>query len=733
MAMMATAPQLTFAQFKRASRGAAAFAVCVTTYDEPDDAVPGLDRVKGLVHEYKDVFQTLPSGLPPMRTIGHTINTADHPPISRPAYRLSPKEKEEVERQVKNLLSRGLIRPSNSPYGSPVLFVQKKDGSLRMCIDYRAVNKVTTKDKYPLPRIDDLVDKLRGATHFSSLDLQSGYHQIRIADKDVQKTAFKTHEGLYEFMVLPFGLTNAPAAFQREMKAIFGMLPYVLVYLDDILIYSKNAEEHEIYLRHTLQVLRDNKLYAELSKCEFFKEKAKFLSHMIGQDEIQADPEKISAIKCWPMPKDVQQLRSFLGLANHLKGFIKDFSLIAAPLHEMTKPQVKFDLEGSAIAVKAFERIKKEMCMAPVLVIADDRQPFELICDACGYGTGAVLMQKGQPVAFYSYKLNAAERNYPTGEQELLAVVKSLQHWRYHLEGCTKLTVVTDHKPNTFLTTKPAAMLSRRQVGWKTLLSRFDFEWGYRKGAYNIADPLSGHPALMTMQSSQGMFSQPSDELMSDIIKGYVQNPWFLSPRNINVKDLTQSQGLWFKGDQIVVPDVGTLREQCIALHHDPLYACHVGRDRTHEIVKRHFWWPGQGTQVADYVAKCDLCQKNKAANHKPSGLLQPLQIPHGLWTSVSMDLITQLPETHNGNTAIVVFVDRLSKMAILAPVKTGINAKDYAHVFMDRVGSKFGIPESIVSDRDPRFTSAFFKEMCLRLGIKQNMSTAFHPQTAVS
>ncbi len=237
MAPSTVAPQLSFAQLKRAARNGVTFAVYVTTCDMPDIAVTGLDKVHSLVCKYEDVFEK-PSGLPPMRTIGHTINTGDHPPVSRQAYRLSPKEKQEVQDQVKDLLSRGLIRPSNSPYGAPVIFVQKKDGSLRMCIDYRAVNRVTVKDKYPLPRIDDLVDKLKGATCFSSLDLQSGYHQIRIADKDVEKTAFRTHEGLYEFLVLPFGLTNAPAAFQREMKAIFDLLPYVLVYLDDILIYA---------------------------------------------------------------------------------------------------------------------------------------------------------------------------------------------------------------------------------------------------------------------------------------------------------------------------------------------------------------------------------------------------------------------------------------------------------------------------------------------------------------
>ena len=273
----------------------------------------------------------MPPGLPPLRTIHLTIDTGDHPPTSKPAYRLSPKEKEEVQRQVKELLGSGLIRPSQSPFGAPVLFVQKKDGTLRMCIDYRVLNAITVKDKFPLPRIDDLFDKLNGARHFSSLDLRSGYHQIRIAERDVQKTAFRTHEGLYEFMVLPFGLTNAPAAFQREMRAIFNHLPFVAVYLDDILVFSRTEADHASHLEKVLEVLRKHKLYAKLSKCSFFDRKAKFLGHIVSESGIQADPDKIAVVLNWKPPRNVPEMRSFLGLANHLKRYIKDFSVLTAP------------------------------------------------------------------------------------------------------------------------------------------------------------------------------------------------------------------------------------------------------------------------------------------------------------------------------------------------------------------------------------------------------------------
>lgn len=730
-------PLLNARELRREIRRARtkAFTVYVHAKGEPqpksgENNCHSLGQAKEILEVYSDVFSDIPLGLPPERGIGHTINTGDHPPISKPAYRLSPKEKEEVQRQVTELLGKGLIRPSQSPYGAPVLFVQKKDGTLRMCIDYRALNAVTVKDKFPLPRIDDLLDKLQGAKFFSSLDLRSAYHQVRIAEDDVPKTAFRTHEGLYEFMVLPFGLTNSPSAFQREMREIFKHLPFVAVYLDDILVYSRSEADHTSHLREVLDTLRKHKLYAKLSKCSFFDREAPFLGHIVSESGIRPDPGKISAILNWPPPRNVPEVRSFLGLANHLKRFIKDFSVLSAPLTELTKPSKEFDFAANELAQRSFTALKDAMSSAPVLAIPNEELPYELVCDACGYGIGAVLMQRDKPVAYFSYKLNSAEKNYPTGEQELLAVVKGFQHWRCYLEGCKGgVTVVTDHKPNTFLSSKPPTQLSRRQVGWQQFLSRFEYKWEYRKGIYNIADPLSRQPALMNMlihESPEG----PSRELLERIRVGYAKDPWFQAPEN--VAHLREADGLYYKADQILVPhdEHSLLRQWCIALHHDPPYVGHLGQQRTLELLRRHFLWPLMKRDVKDYIASCDQCQRNKAANQVQPGLLTPLDVPTGLWESISMDLIAQLPETARGNTAIVVFVDRLSKMVRLVPVKTAVDAQEYAHIFVKEIFAKHGLPASIVSDRDPRFTSEFFTQLCSTLGIKQRMSTAFHPQT---
>ena len=268
-------------------------------------------------------------------------------------------EKDQVEAQVKDFLAKQSIRPSRSPYGAAVLFVQKKDGSLRMCVDYRGLNKATVKDKYPLPRIDDLIDKLHGGTVFSSLDLQSGYHQIRIAEKDVHKTAFITPQGLYEYRVMPFGSCNAPSAFQRQMNQMLGHLPSAVVYLDDILVFSRNKAEHQVHLRTVLSILKENQFYAKLSKCSFFQTSTKFLGYVVDQEGIKMDPDKVSAVLSWPLPKNASELRSFLGLCNHYKRFIGSYSTRIAALSELTKSSCAFRLARQLTGSSSFSMAQR--------------------------------------------------------------------------------------------------------------------------------------------------------------------------------------------------------------------------------------------------------------------------------------------------------------------------------------------------------------------------------------
>jgi Reverse transcriptase (RNA-dependent DNA polymerase) len=284
--------------------------------------------LQSMLDEYSDVFADLPPGLPPDRNVAHSIplEPGARPPAKR-LYRLSPAELAEVKRQIADLLMKGFIEPSTGPFGAPILFVAKRDGSLRMVIDYRALNKITIKNRYPLPRIEDLFDSLQGATVFSSLDLQSGYHQLRIADEDVQKTGFVTPVGTYQFKVLSMGLCNSPAAFMKAMNDIFKdqIGKFLCVYLDDLLIYSKNDAEHLQHLEIVLGILRKNKLYAKLKKCEFQQPSLKFLGHIVSADGLKVDPSKVAVINNWPRPRTNKELRSFLGLANYFRRFLQGY------------------------------------------------------------------------------------------------------------------------------------------------------------------------------------------------------------------------------------------------------------------------------------------------------------------------------------------------------------------------------------------------------------------------
>lgn len=742
-------------------------------------------KVAALLEKYKIVFREN-NGLPPERNIGHTIRTEPgaKPPF-RPMYRLSPLELAEVERQVKALLAEGLIEPSSSPYGAPILFVNKPDGSLRLCLDYRKLNSLTEKNRYPLPRIDQLMDQLRSAKVFSSMDLQSGYHQIRISPEDVPKTAFRTPFGHYQFKVLSFGLTNAPATFQNVMNDIFReqLGKFVLVYIDDIVIFSSSPEEHLAHLECVLQILQKEKLFARLRKCHFEKSEIKFLGHLVGTEGIKVDPAKISVVKDWPVPRNLRQVQSFLGLATYFRKFIQGFSNLVAPLTALSKKGLVWtDWPPDSACQKSFDGTKHALTHAPTLAMPDFEKPFEVIADASKDGIGAILLQEGHPIAFESRRMIPAEKNYITTEQELLAVVHGIKVFRCYLEG-VDFTMITDHCPNTFLQTQPT--LSRRHARWSEYLQRYRFKWEYRAGRDNVADPLSRHPSFadsltailcsmttpflaVTTRSKTAVVPPlvhedvplvlpgpapkkvrrspavvplpqpapvpsspavgPSMDELTQLKTGYSLDAWFNN--QLNLKGLVRKDGLWWKGAQLVIPNIPLVKEGILWELHDAPYSGHMGTAKTLEAVSRLYWWPGMTTDVTRYVHTCHTCQRNKASNQVPAGLLKPLQIPQRYWESVGMDYVVQLPVTKRGHDAILVFVDRLSKMVHLVPTTTTVTGVGTAQLYFDTVWKLHGIPKDIVSDRDTRFTGHFWRELMRLIGTKQYMSTSFHPQS---
>ncbi|KAL0554138.1 hypothetical protein IC582_008052 [Cucumis melo] len=389
-----------------------------------------------VVKEFLDVFPDDLSCLPPDREIEFTIELLPGTtPISQAPYRMAPSELKELKMQLQELVDKGYIRPSVSPWGAPVLFVKKKDGTLRLCIDYRQLNKVTIRNKYPLPRIDDLFDQLRGAALFSKIDLRSGYHQLKVRESDIAKTTFRTRYGHYEFRVMPFGLTNAPAVFMDLMNRIFHRYldQFVIVFIDDILVYSVDRESHEEHLRIVLQTLREKQLYAKFSKCEFWLEQVVFLGHVVSAKGVSVDPQKVEAVVNWERPTSATEVRSFLGLAGYYRRFIEDFSRLALPLTALTRKNVKF--EWSDKCEQSFQELKKRLVTAPILALPVTGKDYVIYCDASRLGLGCVLMQDGNVIAYASRQLKEHECNYPTHDLELAAVVLALKIWRYYLFG----------------------------------------------------------------------------------------------------------------------------------------------------------------------------------------------------------------------------------------------------------------------------------------------------------
>ncbi len=742
-------------------------------------------QVRKILLDHAQVFGRR-EGLPPDR--GTTLTIPEMPgatPQFKHPYRLSPAEVQEVEKQIKELLKQGLIEPSNSPYGAPIIFVKKKDGTLRMCCDWRRLNAQTVKSRYPLPRIDELLDALQGAQIFSSLDLQSGYHQILIHPEDAPKTAFTTPFGHYQWRVMSFGLCNAPAIFQQTMNKILAPLlrKGVLVYMDDILIYAKTREEHAQILGHVLDLLHQSNLYVKLSKCDFEKSELKFLGHIVGREGIKVDPAKTQVVADWPTPTCIKDVRSFLGLANYFRKFVQGYSTLVEPLTNLTRKELVWNNQTwSPACEQAFQGVKTALTHAPVLAMPDPAEgSYEVICDASLVGTGAVLTQAGKPIAYESTKFSDVEYRWTTTEQELWAVVHALKTWRCYLEG-VPFKVVTDHNPLVHLHTQ--SNLTRKQARWSQYLQQFDFTWEYRPGRTNVADPLSRIPqvkpavlnaiTLKTLterrtRSQTGALTTPTapeaatrgtkrkrsqsadrlprempaqeappppaaqSDLLAKVQEGYGSDPWFAEPSNISSARLHQVNGLWHTdNNQVAVPDVPNLRQEILFELHDAPYSGHPGVAKTKQAVKNLYWWPKMAKEIQEYVHTCASCQRNKPLNEKPAGVLHPLPIPTDKWESVSMDFITQLPKASGPipYDAIVVFVDRLTKMVRIAPTTSDVSAKGTAQLLFDHVFRHHGVPKSLITDRGSVFTSQVFKEFTTLVGTQHKLSTAYHPQS---
>ncbi|KAJ9547082.1 hypothetical protein OSB04_019625 [Centaurea solstitialis] len=681
-----------------------------------------------LFDQFVAVFQD-PTGLPPTRTYDHGISLVSPSPICVHPYRYLHVQKTEIEKQVRELLSLGMIRPSKSAFSSPVILVLKKDDSWRMCVDYRALNKATIPDKFPIPVVDKLIDELAGAQFFTKLDLKSGYNQIRMKPDSIEKTAFRTHDGHYEYLVMPFGLTNAPATFQAVMNDIFRpyLRKFIVVFFDDILIYSPSWSQHLQDVGTTLHVLGSNQFVVNKQKCSFGQPSIDYLGHLISGKGVAMDPAKISAVLNWPVPKQIKGLRGFLGLTGYYRKFIRHYGSIAKPLTDLTKKDV---FRWSSAAQSAFEALKHAMVTAPVLALPNFSIPFIVECDASGRGIGAVLMQQQRPIAYFSKALSDQILAKSAYEREIMALVLSVQHWRSYLLG-TKFCVYMDQKSLRFLLEQ--RITNPGQQNWVAKLLGYQFDILYKPGRENrAADALSrraedGELSSLTsgpvwVQGTQLMEEVRTDPGLQLIIRDLSTNP--KSHPGYTVK-----HGVLFYKDRLVIPRTSPLIPSLLAEFHSSLSGGHSGYYRTYRRLAANLYWPGMISKVQDYVKACDVCQRAKASTMSPSGLLQPLEVPNVVWEQLSMDFIVGLPRSR-GYNALLVVVDRLSKYSHFILLKHPYTAKSVAEVFVREVVRHHGIPKSIVSDRDPLFLSHFWQELFRLQGTKLNMSSAYHPES---
>ena len=663
--------------------------------------------------------------LPPHRPYDCAIDLLPGSPYpgSR-LYNLSRTEQVTMEEYIQDSLAAGLIRPSSSPLGAGFFFVGKKDGSLRPCIDYRGLNNITVKNKYPLPLISSAFIPLHGASIFTKLDLRNAYHLVRIRKGDEWKTAFKTPLGHFEYSVMPFGLTNAPAVFQALVNDVLrDMLNrFVFVYLDDILIFSRSPAEHEQHVRRVLQRLLENRLFVKAEKCVFHVPSVSFLGYIIAEGQVKMDPAKVSAVAEWPAPDNRKRLQRFLGFANFYRRFIRNYSRIAAPLTALTSTSTPFSWTPEAEA--AFQKLKGFFVSAPVLIQPDPELQFVVEVDASDTGVGAVLSQRSladqklHPCAFFSRRLTPPERNYDVGNRELLAVKLALEEWRHWLEGAELPFIVwTDHKNLSYVQT--AKRLNSRQARWALFFGRFRFHLTYRPGSRNVKPD-----ALSRLHSVGDNTSDPGSILPPSCLVAALT--WEVESLVTQAQTLQPDPGTG-PPNSLFVPD--SARSKVLQWAHSSRLTCHPGITRTLDVLRRRFWWPTMDADTRSFVSACTTCARNKSSTRPRAGLLRPLPIPGRPWSHIALDFVTGLPPS-GGNTTILTVIDRFSKAAHFVALPKLPSARETADLLVLHVLRLHGIPSDIVSDRGPQFISQVWRAFCSALGATVSLSSGYHPQT---
>ena len=722
------------------------------------------EEVHTLPPEYsawKDVFEKKASErFPESRSWDHQIELReDFIPKRGKIYPLSPKQQNTLDEWIKEHLEKGYIRPSKSPQASPFFFVEKKEAQkLRPCQDYRYLNEYTKPNAYPLPLISDLMVKLKGSEYFTKLDIRWGYNNVQIKESDRWKAAFITNRGLFEPNVMFFGLRNSPATFQAMMDDYFRDFTekgWLIIYMDDMLIHARNKEELETRTKQVLDRLQKHDLYLKLEKCKFAATEVDFLGTVISKNTMKMDPIKLAGIRDWPTPTTVKQVRSFLGFGNYYRRFISGFAHLARPLHDLTKKNKLWT--WTAECQVAFDLLKERFTTAPVLMMPDVNKPFVLQTDASDRAIGAVIMQKDDngdlhPCGYLSHALTPTETRWQIYDRELFAIYYALYiEWRYLLEGTEHPIIIhCDHKNLTYY--REPQRLTHRQARWWNDLSRFNYKLVHIPGAKLIlADALSRRPdhmekdepeELITMLPKELFVRTIAEDLRDRTINITVNDEFAQSIKKcLNEKGtppLRTALADWTLDDELIlykgknyIPSDADLRRDIIREFHESPTSGHPGFFKTLALLKEHYWWPLMSKMVKQFIDGCTACQQMKLNTHPTAAPLMPIRShAHRPFQQITMDFITDLPESDGFDSIFIVVDQGLTKGVILMPCNKTITAEQTADLYIRNVFKNFGLPDVMISDRGPQFASHVFKGITDSLRIKHKMSTAFHPQT---
>lgn len=705
-----------------------------------------IDSLTKLLLSYDDLFNEEVGEM----TVDYPMRiTTNSPPIAQPSYRAPLTKRYVIDAEIDSMLNAGIIRPSSSPWASPVLLIPKKTGDMRFCVDYRKLNAVTERDNYPLPRIQDIFDSLGGSAVFSTLDLRSGYWQVPVAEHDRAKTAFVCHRGQFEFNRVPFGLTNAPAVFQRVMTQVLQPVigKCALVYIDDIIIYSTNRKQHEEDLRQVLDLLHQAGITLKRTKCEFAKDKVELLGYQVSAEGIAALPSKTNAILEMPAPKDKKAVRSFLGMTNYYRQLIPGYAQIAEPLVRLTKASVRF--KWTTEQQQALDELKSALASDAILAYPDVQRPYKLYTDACDYAIGAILVQDDdagieRPIHYLSHQLGDIQRRWPTIEKEAYAAIYALEKLRPYLYGAT-FTIFTDHKPLKSLFLKE--MHNTKIQRWAVMFAEYGAHIEYRQGKNNVrADMLSRiKPTISAITRSrtrkEDIEQSRIPTLMEDNIpiqelrqqqQAEFPNEWNRAQdddidysifHGVLVSDALPHAGAEFK-ERIVLPV--SFRRDIIRKSH--VAVGHMAVLKTLRRVTEKYVWPGMHRDIKQQVRQCPQCLVHTRSSERvPMG---EMPLPANPMEVISMDFIGPFrPPDSGGNRYVLVIIDHLTSWAEAIPTP-GQSALEIIDAFTKHYLPRHGYPRVVINDNGQGFGSKAWSLFLHQAGVELHRTTAVHPQS---